>query len=422
LCNAKYTEMMPTKTKLAKSHGKSSQSELGLLRKIHAHQKVSRIELAKQTGSSAASITAIAQRLLSKGIIVESGQGSTHFGRKPVLLSVRDDTAYLVGVDLGSYFLRVLVTDVNGHVIHKMQTETHLTQGRDRVLKRTFEAIHRAMAESGVPKRGIKGIGMGHSAVIDSQRGLVVSLPRPGQMLEWKNVPLTEMLEEEFELPCLLEDSVKAIAIAERNFGLGKTLHDFVYIDVGMGIGAGIFVGGNLYRGTGGSAGEFGHMTIDERGPLCCCGSNGCLEAMASGSAIIQAVRSAIEKGVDSKVRELAKGNLDQITVEHIAQAASQNDALAFRILDEAISHIGVALADVVNLLNPSVVIFGGGVFRSAPQLLLETLKRPLKQRALEKSANEVQLQGSALGSEAGALGAARLISERILERLFQGK
>jgi predicted NBD/HSP70 family sugar kinase len=133
-------------------------------------------------------------------------------------------------------------------------------------------------------------------------------------------------------------------------------------------------------------------------------------------------VRSAIEKGVDSKVRELADGNLDQITIEHIAQAASQNDALAFRILDEAISHIGVALADVVNLLNPSVVIFGGGVFRAAPQLLLDALKRPLKQRALEKSANEVQLKVSALGDEAGALGAARLISERILEQVYREK
>jgi glucokinase len=230
------------------------------------------------------------------------------------------------------------------------------------------------------------------------------------------------MLEEEFDVPCLLDDSVKAIAIAEKHFGLGKNLHDFIYIDVGMGIGAAIFINENLYRGSGGSAGEFGHMTVDERGPLCCCGSNGCLEAMASGGAIIQAVRSAIEKGVDSKVRELANGNLDQITIEQVAQAASQNDPLAFRILDEAISHIGVALADVVNLLNPSVVIFGGGVFRAAPQLLLDTLKRPLKQRALEKSANEVQLKGSALGGEAGALGAARLISERVLEQVYREK
>jgi len=410
----------PTKTK--RPYPKSVQTELALLHRVYANHKVSRIELAKQTGSSPASITAISQRLLARDLIVELGQRSTHFGRKPILLSVRDDAAYVVGVDLGSFFLRVLIADINGHVVYKTQEETRLSDGRDRVLKRTFESIQAAITDSGVPKGRIKGIGLGHSAVIDSQRGVVVSLPRPGQMLEWKNLPLRDMLEEKFGLPSVLEDSVKAIAIAEKHFGLGQNLQNFIYIDLGMGIGAGIFVNGNLYRGDGGSAGEFGHITVDERGPLCCCGNNGCLEAMASGGAIIQAVRLAIEKGVDSRVRELANGNLDQITVEHIAQAVNQNDGLAFRILDEAISHIGVALADVVNLLNPGVVIFGGGMFRAAPHLLLESLKRPLKQRAMEKSANEVQLRGSSLGGEAGALGAARLMSEELLEQLYLEK
>jgi glucokinase len=213
---------------------------------------------------------------------------------------------------------------------------------------------------------------------------------------------------------------VPAIAIAEKHFGLGADLDDFIYIDAGVGIGGAIFINGRLYRGPGGSAGEFGHVTVDENGPLCCCGSNGCLEAMASGAAIMQAVRTAIEKGVDSKVRDLAHGDLERISIECITEAAIQNDPLAFRILDEAIGHIGVALADVVNLLNPSVVVFGGGLFRAAPQFLLDALKRPLRQRALEKSASEVQLKVSRLGAEAGALGAARLISEKILDNLYQ--
>jgi glucokinase len=309
---------------------------------------------------------------------------------------------------------------MNGNIVHKLQAETELARGRDHVVDRTFQAIHRAIEESRVPKRAIQGIGMGHSAVIDSRRGVVLSLPRQGRMLEWKNFPLRDRLEAEFGLPCLLEDSVPAIAIAEKHFGLGVDLDDFIYIDAGVGIGGAIFINGRLYRGPGGSAGEFGHVTVDENGPLCCCGSNGCLEAMASGAAIIQAVRTAIEKGVDSKVRDLAHGDLERISIECITEAAIQNDPLAFRILDEAIGHIGVALADVVNLLNPSVVVFGGGLFRAAPQLLLDALKRPLRQRALEKSANEVQLKVSRLGAEAGALGAARLISEKILDNLYQ--
>jgi glucokinase-like ROK family protein len=407
------------RTDANKPYSKALRSEVGILRLIHENNRISRIELAKRTGSSAASITAIAHRLINKRLIVESGQASTHFGRKPVLLSVRNDAAYVMGVDLGSFFVRVVVADINGNLVYKVQTETELSQGREWVLSKTFKLIEKAMKDSRIARSSIKGIGIGHSGVIDIQRGIVLSLPRAGQMLEWKNVPLRSMLEERFGLPCSLEDTVRTRAIAEKHFGLGANLSDFIYIDVGMGIGATIFIDGDIYRGPGGNAGEFGHMTVDERGPLCSCGNNGCVEALASCAAIIQTVRGAIERGVNTKVRDLAQGNPQNISIEIIAQAAMENDSLAFRVLHEAVSHIAVALADVVNLLNPKVIIFGGALFQSAPQLLLEELKRPLKQRALEKSANEVELKVSTLGREAGALGAARLISETVLDRLY---
>lgn len=404
-----------------KPYSKALRSEVGILRLIHQRNKISRMELAKQTGSSAASITAIAHRLISKRLIVESGQGSTHLGRKPVLLSVRNDAGYVVGVDLGSFFVRVVVADINGNLVYKIQTETELSQGRERVLNKTFKLIERAIKESQIPRSAIQGIGIGHSGVIDVQRGVVLSLPRAGQMQEWRNVPLRAMLEERFGLPCVLEDTVRTRAIAERHFGLGASLSDFIYIDVGMGIGATLFMGGEIYRGPGGNAGEFGHITVDERGPLCSCGNYGCVEALASSAAIIQNMRAAVEKGVNTRVRELAEGNPEKISIEIITQAAMENDSLAFRVLHEAVSHLAVALADVVNLLNPKVIIFGGALFQSAPQLLIEELKRPTKQRALEKSANEVELKVSTLGSEAGALGAARLISQTALECLYAG-
>jgi predicted NBD/HSP70 family sugar kinase len=414
----KTSSQQPAKTRDPES--KAFKNEWNALRLIHAKRSISRIELSKQTGLSAASMTAIVQNLIDRGLVVESGHNSSAFGRKPVSLSLRDDAGFLVGVDLGSFYTRVLVTDMRGTPVYRQESETAMLDGRDRVLSRTMAMIHRAIDDSGIPKNAFKGIGIGHSGVIDVSKGLVLSFPRPGQMTEWKNVPLRELLEREFGLPCLLEDSVRAIATAEKHFGFGKGLDDFIYVDVGMGIGAAIFLDGKLYRGPGGSAGEFGHMTVNEHGPLCCCGNYGCLETLASCGAIIQSVRSAIEKGVDSRVREMAEGDLNRIGIELIGQAAMQNDSLSFRVLNEAVSHIAVALADVVNLLNPHVLIFGGALFRSAPELFLEPLKRTIKQRALEKSANEVQLKISALGSEAGALGAGRLISEIVLENLYQ--
>jgi predicted NBD/HSP70 family sugar kinase len=238
-------------------------------------------------------------------------------------------------------------------------------------------------------------------------------------MAEWKDVPLRDILQEHFGLPATIEDSTRTKALAEKHFGLGINLNDFVYINVGVGIGAAIFIDGKLYRGPGGLAGEFGHMTVNENGPLCSCGNYGCLETLASCAAIIHAVRGALQQGVDSKIYELAKGELDRITIETIAQAVRENDSLAFRVLNEAVSHIGVALADVANLLNPRVVIFGGPLFQQAPEFLLGPLHRVIKQRALEKTANDIQLQVSKLGSEAAALGAAHLVSQKIIESLF---
>jgi predicted NBD/HSP70 family sugar kinase len=402
-----------------KSYPKAIQRELNILQYIHSSGQISRIDLARNTGSSLASLTTIAHRLIQRRLIVEVGRGSTPFGRKPVLLAVRDDLGYFVGVDLGTYFLRVVIADINGSIVYKMHRETELFQGRERVLEKTLRAIHEAMEKSGIPKGSIKGIGIGQSAVIDTERGIVVSVPRPGQLLEWKNVPLRALLEKEFGIPCTLQDSVRAIATAERYFGLGRDLKDFIYIDAGMGFGAGIFIDGRLYRGPGGGAGEFGHLTVDDRGPLCCCGNSGCLEAMSSCAAIIQASRDAIQKGVNSQIRELAGGDLDHISIECISEAALKNDSLALHVLHDAVLQIAIALADVVNLLNPHTVIFGGALFRSAPQLLLEPLKSLIKQRAIEKSANEVELKLSPLGSEAGALGAARLIAEKVLVDLY---
>jgi glucokinase-like ROK family protein len=398
------------------------QREFAMLQLIHSTGQISRVDLAKHTGSSLGSLTGIANRLIGSGIVVESGSGSTPLGRKPVLLQVRDDLAYFVGVDLGTYFFRVAVTDMNGHILFKSELKTELHEGRARVLKRTFQYIHEAMEAVKISKRQIRGIGIGHSAVVDTASGMVLSVPRPGQLLEWKSVPLREMIEKEFGLPCSLHDSVRAIAIAERYFGLGKSLDDFIYIDGGMGFGAGIFIGGELYRGAGGGAGEFGHLTVEDRGPLCCCGNSGCLEAVATCAAIIQAAKSAISMGVNSRISELVHGKLDQVSLEIIAQAARENDSLAFRVLNEAISYISIALSDLINLLNPKTIVFGGALFRAAPELLVEPLTRLIKQRALEKSANEVKFKVSTLGSEAGALGAARLISEQVLENIFFAK
>jgi glucokinase-like ROK family protein len=412
--------MANARARTSKPLGKLEERELNILQLIHSGMNNSRLELARQADLSPSSITAIVRRLIKKGLVVESEPSTSHLGRRPVPLQVRKDAAYLVGVDLGSFFLRILITDVNGEIVYRSETRTDMKVGRERVLEKTFLSIHQAIRESNIPHKLIKGIGIAHSGVIDSAAGVVLSYPRPGQMTEWKNVPLRSRFEKEFDLPCLLEDSVRTATIAEKCFGAGRELSDFLYIDVGMGIGGGIFLDDKLYRGTGGRAGEFGHITVDEDGPLCSCGNTGCLETVASCAAIIQNVRTAIEKGIDSKIREAIGGDLENVSIEQVAQAVADDDSLAYRVLQRSASYLGIGLANLVNLLNPRVVIFGGALFRNIPQLIDDPLRRIIKQRSLEKSAQEVQLVVSKLGGEASALGAARMMAERIIDSLYK--
>ncbi len=417
----KNLSTMDTQARTPDTPDKLGQKELVILHLIHSGMNSSRLELARQTHLSPASITTIVQRLMMKGLVVESEPARSQLGRRPVPLEIRRDAAYLIGVDIGSFYLRIVITDINGNIVYKYQTQTEMLEGRKKVLEKTFHSIHASIRESGISQGAIRGIGIAHSGVIDSDAGLVLSYPRPGQMAEWKNIPLRKIFQDEFKIPCLLEDSVRTTATAEKCFGLGRDFKNFIYIDVGMGIGAGIFIDGKLYRGAGGSAGEFGHITVDENGPLCSCGNNGCLETVASCAAIIQGVRTAMEQGIDSKIRDFAAGDLDRVSIELIAQAANENDSLAFRVLQKSASYIAIGLADLVNLLNPKVMIFGGALFRAVPQLLADPLRRIIKQRSLQKSANEVQLLVSTLGGEAGALGASRLIAQNILDDLYLG-
>lgn len=403
-------------------HTKSAQTELNILRLIHSHAHISRVVLAKVSGMSTATMSGTVHSLLRKKLVVGHSDSSGAVGRRRISLRIRPDLGYVVGVDLGTFNLRVLIVDMSSNIVYSRTWKTQMPRGREDVIRRTFEAIHEAIHQaataSGIDPKAILGIGMGHSGVIDVDRGVVLSFPRPGQMEEWRNVPLRSMVEAEFGIPCLLEDSARAIALAERHFGAGGQFQDFMYIDVGMGIGAAIFIDGLLYRGSGGSAGEIGHITLEEAGPLCFCGNRGCLEALASCAAIIENVKAAIRQGVGTMVAEMVDGDLDRIDVETIAQAAAKNDSLSYRALNEAAAHIGAAAADLVNLLNPSALIFGGALFRAAPDFLLKDLQRTIRQRALEKSANDAQLLVSSLGSDAGARGAAWLIAEKLLPSL----
>lgn len=398
---------------------KSVKTELAIFKLIQERPSISRVELAREARMSTAAITAIVASLAERNLLLEGETTSGKVGRRRIGLRLRSELGYVVGIDLGTFNLRIAVTDLNGVPIATRSTPTQMELGRPAVLERCFRLTREVVQEAGIPLDEIMGIGIAFSGVIDVDHGKILSYPRPGLMESWRNIPLKKIVEEEFNVPCVLEDSVRAIATMERSHGAGAAFNDFVYVDVGVGIGSSIFIHGKMYRGCNGSAGEFGHITIDENGPLCCCGSHGCLEAFSSAARVIETVRSALEKGVSSKVLDLAEDDPSKITIEIIAAAARDGDSLAYRALSEAAAHIGAACADLVNLLNPEAIIFGGALFRAASDMLLDHLKRLVRHRALEKSVNDVTILRAETSSDAGALGMARIMASSIVESVY---
>lgn len=401
---------------------KSVKTELAILKLIQEHPSISRVELAKEAQISTAAITAVVGSLWDHGLLVESGTASGKVGRRRIGLRLRAELGYVVGVDLGTYNLRIALTDLNGAPVAERSVPSQMWLGRPAVLEYCFQNIRELLSEANLDMDSIRGIGIAFSGVIDVANGTILSYPRPGLMESWRNIPLQKLVEDRFNVPCVLEDSVRAIAITEHRQGAGAQFNDFVYVEVGIGVGSSIFIDGRIYRGCNGSAGEFGHITIDENGPLCCCGSHGCLETLASSARVIENVKEALQKGVSSRVLDLAGGVSDNITIEIIAQAANSGDSLAYRAVSEAATHIGTACADLVNLLNPQAIIFGGPLFRAAPEILLDNVRRLVRHRALEKSANDVTLMEAESSSNAGALGMAHIIACQVIESVYESQ
>ena len=386
--------------------------EIAILNTIREYGPISRTKIAKIFKLSPATITKYINGLIKAGIVKEDGWESSTGGRMPVLLRIAPEAMYAIGVDLGGANLRVVVVNLENNIVAKITKKTNPDEGRDKVFRRVIDVIHEAIELSRVEKDKIRGIGVGISGLIDHQRGICLYCPN---IEGWENVPVKKLIEEEFAVDTSVEDSSRAMALAEHWSGIARKVENFIFVNVGVGIGCGIFIHGKLYRGIGGIAGELGHITIDEAGPRCNCGNYGCLETLASGPAISRRARQAIEEGVVSLIEKLAEGKLENITPEIVVEATKRGDKLAFNIMEKTGEYLGIGIADMINIFNPELIVIGAGVSQ-AGNILLEPLKRTVKARALQLSSSMTNIKVSQLGNNGGALGAAIMVLKDIFE------
>lgn len=301
--------------------------------------------------------------------------------------------------------MRAAIVDVDtGTVLHQMSVPTLAREGHDDVMKRMAELCLQVIPSAGLNKDAIGGIGIGVPGVLDLEKGETLFLPN----LEgtWPHVPLQRTMEELTGLPTALLNDVRSITNGEWRFGAGKGVDTVAVFAIGTGIGGGLIINGQLYLGIGGTGGELGHTTIDYNGPICGCGNRGCLEAFASGPAIAAMGLKAVTQGLTTRIADLCENDLNRVTPKLIAQAAQEGDEIARNIYERAGFYLGIAAANVCVAVGPRRIIIGGGVSR-AGDLLLEPIRRTLRDRVTVMPVEQVEVVPSQLGNNAGVIGVA---------------
>ena len=311
-----------------------------------------------------------------------------------------------IGIDVGGTNVKIALVDDKGKIIYSNSVPTYAQMGYEYTVNNIKQAIRDLMKETNTKPSDIQGIGFDFPGQVDYKTGVVKLAPNiPG----WVNVPIAKMIEDEFHIPTRIDNDVRCAALGELKFGAGKGCENFVCITVGTGIGSGLVINGKLVRGAANAAGEIGHIKLQmQDGPICGCGDTGCLEAFASGPSIVAMAQEYLKSGKSTKFREMA-GVDGEITPYIVAKAAEAGDPVAKRIFEKTGYYIGMGLVSVINLLNPEKVIIGGGV-AEAGDLLLEPIRKTIKERAMIIAGSSVEIVPAELGNSAGVIGASMLV------------
>ncbi|GMA64902.1 ROK family transcriptional regulator [Alicyclobacillus fastidiosus] len=352
---------------------------------------LSRVEIARRTGLTKATISSIVDELISEKYVSELGHvSSSGVGRRAVLLEFNPAVGSVIGVELGVDFIKVLLLDLSARVIKITESSIQETQNPEYAVGQMSEMVKSAIADAPDSPLGVIGVGIGIPGLVDAKRGVVLNAPN----LRWKDVHLKSLLQYQLGLPVVLDNEANAGAMGEQLFGAGKGVSNMVYLSIGTGIGTGIILNNQLIRGEGGIAGEFGHMTIDRSGPKCSCGNHGCLETYAS------------EKAMLDRYEQLAgtRKSLSEIT-----RLAQSGDASATAAIQSAASYLGIGIASLVNGLNPALILIGSRV-GPASHLIIDTVDETVRDRSFTEPYSPTRIQNSALGDLTCAIGAASLV------------
>lgn len=372
-----------------------------ILETIKNHAPLSRTQISEITGLNKATVSTLVGELIDESLVYEIGPGRSRGGRKPVLLMFNKNAGYAVGVDIGVNYILAVLTNLQGEILVK-HLVSHHSADYDTILATLKQTVRDLIASAPPSAYGIVGIGIGVPGIVDDE-GVVLFAPN----LQWKNANLKAEMEETFNVHVTIDNEANAGALGEKKFGAGKDISHFVYVSAGIGIGTGIIIHNELYRGHQGFAGEMGHSVIEINGKKCRCGNRGCWELYASENALLEAIDTLFVSRKPDHVRRSA-----ETTLEDVKAWAENGDPDVIHVLNQIGEYLGIGVTNIINIFNPEAVIIGNRL-----TLLAHWLAKPLQQvvenRALTYHQKGLKILFSNLGTYSSALGASMFAISR---------
>ncbi len=370
-----------------------------VLKTIFEHDSISRAEIARITSLTRTTVSDIVSDLITEGLVNEIGMGSSIGGKSPILLSLMEDSRYLIGLDLTYNQFRGAIVNLRGQ-IRELVTLPMTSSNGDEALALVYEILDRLMKVAGLP---LVGIGIGTPGLVNIHEGVVVNAVN----LDWKELPLAKLIEERYHLPVYILNDSQAAAMGEFTYGQGQaTDNNLIVINARHGIGAGIVIQGQLFHGDGGGAGEIGHVVVvPEGGELCRCGNRGCLETVASAQALVRKVQDLVFKSTNSQLASSPQ----EVSLEKIEQAFTRGDPLVRELVLETGHFMGRAISNLVGTLNINKIIITGDM-TCFGKPWLEQIRMTLAKTALSRLAQDTQVEIGQLGVNSIILGASAML------------
>lgn len=361
----------------------------------------SRAKIARILHLSPATVTRIVSKLVEENLVLEMGAGDSTGGRRPTLLEFNYAANAIIGVDMGGTQIVGALADLGGNILQKASLPSSSGEGQKDGLEQLTKVIEQLLSNPRLDNQELMGIGIGAPSITLHQEGIVVWAASLG----WKDLPLKKILEDRFQVPVFVENDVNLAALGESWYGTGKDIDDLVCISIGTGIGAGIVIGGKLYRGYSEAAGEAGYLVPDSSYLGKRYEHFGCIETLSAGAGIVRRALAAVERNGDTLLRELVGGDLKALTAEKVFEAARRGDPLAQEVVDETVDYLSIIVASVAAILNPELIVLNGGIARS-DDLLIE----PIRQRVEGVVPVVPLIRASELGENAAVMGAIALV------------